>query len=305
MPLLNCIRENIKARAERKRQAINEINNSRFENEDTSSGNVVKQNTDILEEATSSEERTFGENLTSYNNRLMPQHTSNIDSRVTEESFVSNSTSASAITNHETLSNRPLQSTTLRGPALNNDLSEDHDSGDAKYDDSSTESPSPVSKSHVHSNMSSCTSITRSSSPQTNGLRRQWMNNRRRNNHRFIPNSNNNLSLEHHDNFGAPLERVNARQRIPTLSTETQDQVDSQVVGNFAQPHSGFEGENPDCEDAWANDNRPPTSYLAPVIDLPQAPILHPQLSPPQNPHRQTHVHRAIVSNRGPNNPDF
>src|SRR5690349_15911921 len=100
MPLLNCIRENIKARAERKRQAINEINNSRFENEDTSSGNVVKQNTDILEEATSSEERTFGENLTSYNNRLMPQHTSNIDSRVTEESFVSNSTSASAITNH-------------------------------------------------------------------------------------------------------------------------------------------------------------------------------------------------------------
>ncbi|KAJ8061297.1 hypothetical protein OCU04_010360 [Sclerotinia nivalis] len=314
MSLLDRIRENFKARAERKRQATDEINNP--ENEDTSSENVAKQNPALLDEATSSEVRTSEENVTSYTTRRSTQRTSNVNSRVTEESSASTSTSTSTTTNHRALSTRPLQATTRRGPALHNDLSEDHDNEDDNDDDSSTASLFPVSRSHGHSNnMSSRPSIIRHSSRQTNGLHRQSMNNRRRNNNRFSPDNNNNLSVEHHDNFGAPLERVDARQPHPSLSTGMQDQVGNQMGGNSEQPHSGSDAENPDFEDTWANNDRL-TNYLAPLLGLPQAPIpypqqlrtvpiFHPQFSPSQHPHRQARVHHAIIFNQVPDNLDF
>ncbi|KAF7860792.1 hypothetical protein EAF04_008310 [Stromatinia cepivora] len=313
MSLLDRIREDFKARAERRRQATDESNNP--ENEDTSSENVAEQPPAPLDDTTSSEERIYEETVTSSSTtRQSTQRTSNVNYRVTEESSTSTSTSTSTTTNHRTLSTRPSQTTTRRGPALHNDLSEDHDNENDNDEDSSTASSSPVSRCHGNSNnMSPRPSIMRHGGQQTNGLRRQSMNNRRRKNDHFSPDNSNNLSVERHDNLGAPLERVEARQPHPSMSTGMQYQIGSQIGGNPEQAHFGFGAENPDFEDAWANNDRALTNYLAPLLGLPRTPIpysqqlrtipiFHPQFS---HSHRQSRVHRGIIFNQVPNNLDF
>ncbi|APA14845.1 predicted protein [Sclerotinia sclerotiorum 1980 UF-70] len=272
MSLLNCIRGNFKARAERKRQAIDDFN--KHEDEETSSESFAKQNPVLLDEATSSGERTSEENFTC-TTRKSTHRTSNFAFRATEESPTSTSTSTSTTTttNRRTISSRSSQATTLRGPALHNDLNEDLDSEDVGGNDSSTAPPSPVSRNHDRSSMSSHPSITLQSSHQANGLHRQWLNNRRRINHRLLPENNNYLSVEHHQDFGAPLERVNARQPHPSLSTGVQDQVGNQMDRGPEHPYFDFKTENPDLEDAWANSDRAQTDYLELLFGSPQAPL--------------------------------
>ncbi|KAA8566823.1 hypothetical protein EYC84_009922 [Monilinia fructicola] len=85
-------------------------------------------------------------------------------------------------------------------------------------------------------------------------LRRQLMNNRRRNN-TFRPTNNDNPTVENLDHIGYPLERVHARQSLPELDIPMAERSGHQTAGDYENFNVNFShrSNNPDFEDAYAN----------------------------------------------------
>ena len=217
MPLLDRVREAVRARAERRRQAPDETDNPANESEEPSPEETPDQTFITPDDDDSSAELTSEETVTSTSTtRESSSQTHNGITQTTEQNRTTTSTSTSTLTT--TVSRRrdiqPLRPVPMhRGPApAPHNNFDDGDSSDDSDGDDATNPPSENSTSHAQPN--STTPISRARGnlrQQAHTLHRQSMNNRRRINTHNHSNVHDSSWAQLPENFGTPLERVHAR----------------------------------------------------------------------------------------------
>lgn len=220
MPILDRIREAARARAERRHQAPHETNNPENENEGSSPEETPEQNSTTPDDNDSSVELTSEETVTSTSTtRESSSQTQNGITQTTEQTQTSTSTSTSILTT--TVSRRPniqpLRPVPMRrGPAPHNNF----DGGDSDADDDDDDATNPSSENimggHAQPNNMPPRSRARGNlGQQAQSLHRQSMNNRRRMNTHIHSNVHDSSWAQLPEDFGAPLERVQARTYHP------------------------------------------------------------------------------------------